>query len=163
MLNLSVCRPTHKPAVDQRLRAAPYKKHAAACRRPSPAGRHKILDQRPAHPLAVDVKQTTKSSPLFTNLRSCVVKKIATIGLDIAKNVFQVHAADADGSTVFNRKIKRADLLEFFAKLPPCWSVSRPAVPLIIGLAALPSSAMRSVGPSSLCEALCEAGKERFQ
>lgn len=48
------------------------------------------------------------------------MKKIATIGLDIAKNVFQVHAADADGSRVFNRKIKRADLLEFFAKLPPC-------------------------------------------
>ncbi|MHC2365140.1 IS110 family RNA-guided transposase [Rhizobium leguminosarum] len=48
------------------------------------------------------------------------MKKIATIGLDIAKNVFQVHAADADGSTAFNRKIKRADLLEFFAKLPPC-------------------------------------------
>ncbi|MGO6787621.1 IS110 family transposase, partial [Rhizobium ruizarguesonis] len=48
------------------------------------------------------------------------MKEIATIGLDIAKNVFQVHAADADGSTAFNRKIKRADLLEFFAKLPPC-------------------------------------------
>ncbi|MDV4182961.1 IS110 family transposase [Rhizobium brockwellii] len=38
----------------------------------------------------------------------------------MAKNVFQVHAADADGSTAFNRKIKRADLLKFFAKLPPC-------------------------------------------
>ncbi|WP_165448495.1 IS110 family RNA-guided transposase [Rhizobium ruizarguesonis] len=48
------------------------------------------------------------------------MKKIATIGLDIAKNVFQVHAADPDGSTAFNRKIKRPDLLEFFAKLPPC-------------------------------------------
>ncbi|MGO6943157.1 IS110 family transposase [Rhizobium johnstonii] len=48
------------------------------------------------------------------------MKTIATIGLDIAKNVFQVHAADADGSTAFNRKIKRADLLEFFKKLPPC-------------------------------------------
>ncbi|MGO7917457.1 hypothetical protein ACC702_39645, partial [Rhizobium ruizarguesonis] len=35
------------------------------------------------------------------------------------KNVFQVHSADADGSTVFNRKIKRADLLEFFAISSP--------------------------------------------
>jgi len=48
------------------------------------------------------------------------MQKIATIGLDLAKNVFQVHAATADGSTVFNRKLRRSEVLAFFAKVPSC-------------------------------------------
>ncbi|MGN7737055.1 IS110 family transposase [Ensifer sp. 22564] len=48
------------------------------------------------------------------------MKNVATIGLDIAKEVFQVHGADADGAPLFNRKLRRAELLEFFGKLPPC-------------------------------------------
>ncbi|MBY3245141.1 IS110 family transposase [Rhizobium laguerreae] len=46
--------------------------------------------------------------------------KIATIGLDIAKQVFQVHGADAQGATLFNRKLRRAEVPAFFEKLPPC-------------------------------------------
>ncbi|MGR9406268.1 IS110 family transposase [Rhizobium leguminosarum] len=46
--------------------------------------------------------------------------KIATIGLDLAKQVFQVHGADAQGATLFNRKLRRAELPAFFEKLPPC-------------------------------------------
>ena len=45
---------------------------------------------------------------------------VTTIGLDIAKNVFQVHGVDADGVAVVRQRLSRARLLKFFAKLPPC-------------------------------------------
>ncbi len=45
--------------------------------------------------------------------------EITTIGLDLAKNVFQAHCVDADGTVVLRRKLKRADLIAFFAGLPP--------------------------------------------
>jgi transposase len=45
---------------------------------------------------------------------------IAIIGLDIAKNVFQVHGAASDGAAVLRRQIKRGQVLTFFANLPPC-------------------------------------------
>jgi len=40
-----------------------------------------------------------------------------TIGLDIAKHVFQVHGVDCSGKTVLQRKLRRADILKFFSKL----------------------------------------------
>ena len=45
---------------------------------------------------------------------------IATIGLDVAKHVFQVHGADAEGRPVLRRRLRRTQLLEFFAGLPRC-------------------------------------------
>ncbi len=42
------------------------------------------------------------------------------IGLDIAKNLFQVHGVDAHGKTVIRKRLRRAELLPFFAQLPPC-------------------------------------------
>jgi transposase len=45
---------------------------------------------------------------------------ITTIGLDLAKNWFQVHGADTHGRPVLRKKLARAKLLEFFASLPPC-------------------------------------------
>jgi transposase len=45
---------------------------------------------------------------------------ITTIGLDLAKKVFQVHGVDAEGKVVVSRKLKRKEVLAFFAKLPPC-------------------------------------------
>ena len=48
------------------------------------------------------------------------MKHVSTIGLDLAKQVFQVHGADAEGSPVFNRQLRRSEVLRFFAKLPPC-------------------------------------------
>ena len=45
---------------------------------------------------------------------------IATIGLDIAKSVFQVHGEDAAGRIVIQKKLGRAKMMAFFAKLPPC-------------------------------------------
>jgi transposase len=46
--------------------------------------------------------------------------EIITIGLDLAKNVFQVHGVDAAGAVVVRRQLRRAAVLTFFAGLPPC-------------------------------------------
>ncbi len=48
------------------------------------------------------------------------MQEITTIGLDLAKSIFQVHGATTDGSTAFNRKLRRSEVLTFFAKRPPC-------------------------------------------
>ncbi len=45
---------------------------------------------------------------------------VVTIGLDIAKSVFQVHGVEAAGDTVLRRRLGRTDLLPFFAKQPAC-------------------------------------------
>jgi len=44
------------------------------------------------------------------------VSEVSTIGLDIAKHVFQVHGADASGRVVFRKKIPRSKLMEFFGR-----------------------------------------------
>ena len=46
--------------------------------------------------------------------------EVSTIGLDLAKNVFQVHGVDGLGETVIGRQIRRRQVLPFFRKLPPC-------------------------------------------
>jgi transposase len=46
--------------------------------------------------------------------------QVTTIGLDIAKNVFQVHGVDARGKAVLRKRLARAKVLRFFANLPPC-------------------------------------------
>src|SRR5260370_37356858 len=48
------------------------------------------------------------------------MQMITTIGLDIAKSVFQVHGVDAAGEVVIRRQLKRRYVLAFFEKLPPC-------------------------------------------
>jgi transposase len=45
---------------------------------------------------------------------------ITTVGLDIAKSVFQVHGVDAEGNVLIRRQLKRRYVLAFFQKLPPC-------------------------------------------
>jgi transposase len=48
------------------------------------------------------------------------MQAITTIGLDIAKSVFQLHGVDAAGQVVIRRQVKRRYVLAFFQKLPPC-------------------------------------------
>ena len=48
------------------------------------------------------------------------MEEVVTIGLDIAKSVFQVHGVNSAGDAVLRRQLKRARMLPFFAKLPPC-------------------------------------------
>src|SRR5471032_765143 len=56
--------------------------------------------------------------------------EVITIGLDIAKAVFQVHGVDGVGAVVIRKRISRAKVLVFFADLPPC----------LIGIEACPSA-----------------------
>ena len=51
------------------------------------------------------------------------MQRVTTIGLDIAKSVFQVHGVDAIGNVVIRRQLKRRYVLAFFQKLVPvrCW------------------------------------------
>lgn len=46
--------------------------------------------------------------------------QVSTIGLDLAKKVFQVHGIDVDGHVVIRRQLRRREVLKFFVKLPPC-------------------------------------------
>jgi transposase len=46
--------------------------------------------------------------------------EITTVGLDLAKHVFQVHGADASGRAMLRKRLRRSQVLEFFAELPPC-------------------------------------------
>ena len=48
------------------------------------------------------------------------MQTVTTIGLDIAKSVFEVHGVDAAGQVVIRRRLKRRTVLAFFQKLPPC-------------------------------------------
>ena len=56
--------------------------------------------------------------------------EVSTIGLDIAKSVFQVHGVDAAGAVVMRKRIGRSKMLEFFADLPRC----------LVGIEACPSA-----------------------
>ena len=46
--------------------------------------------------------------------------EVSTIGLDIAKSVFQIHGIDTDGTVVIRKRISRAKVLEFFTGLSSC-------------------------------------------
>ena len=56
--------------------------------------------------------------------------EVGTIGLDIAKSVFQVHGVDVEGGVVIRKRVSRAKVSEFFGALPPC----------LIGIEACPSA-----------------------
>ncbi len=56
--------------------------------------------------------------------------EVSTIGLDIAKSVFQVHGVDVAGAVVIRKRISRAKVLEYFGELPPC----------LVGIEACPSA-----------------------
>src|ERR1700761_7753855 len=58
------------------------------------------------------------------------MSEVSTIGLDIAKSVFQFHGVDAAGQVVTGKRVSRAKLLEFFAALPSC----------LVGIEACPSA-----------------------
>src|SRR6266705_5992263 len=53
-------------------------------------------------------------------MRRAIHMQITTIGLDIAKNVFQVHGIDAAEKVVVRKQLRRGQVIGFFAALPPC-------------------------------------------
>src|SRR5215208_6104536 len=48
------------------------------------------------------------------------MNQVSTVGLDLAKYIFQLHGADSAGAVVFRQKLRRGQLLAFLATLPPC-------------------------------------------
>jgi transposase len=56
--------------------------------------------------------------------------QITTIGLDLAKSVFQVHGVDVGGAVVIRKRVSRAKMPEYFRELPPC----------LVGIEASPSA-----------------------
>jgi hypothetical protein len=90
--------------------------------------------------------------------------EVSTIGLDIAKSVFQVHGVDDDGTVVIRKRISRAKVLEFFSALPSC----------VVGLESVPERSLLEPLPSGtgphgeaaateLCEGLSQTQQERRQ
>jgi transposase len=53
-------------------------------------------------------------------MKELTTKAVTTIGLDLAKSVFQVLGVDASGRRVFSRSLKRVEVMAFFAAHPPC-------------------------------------------
>ena len=56
--------------------------------------------------------------------------EVSTIGLDIAKSVFQVHDVDVDGTVVIRKRVSRSKVLELFSTLPSC----------VVGIEACPTA-----------------------
>ena len=46
--------------------------------------------------------------------------QVSTIGVDLAKNVFQLHGVDSAGHVVVSRQLRRRQIIEFLGKIPPC-------------------------------------------
>ena len=73
------------------------------------------------------------------------MQAVTTIGLDIAKSVFQVHGVDAAGQVLIRRQLKSCAVLAFFQKLPVC----------LVGIEACASSKARRWSPRSSCRDRC--------
>ena len=96
------------------------------------------------------------------------MQTITTIGLDIAKSVFQVHGVDNDGKVVIRRQLKRRYVLAFFEKLQPCligieacasshhWSRELQALGHTVRLMP-PPYVKRQKNDAADAEAICEA------
>ena len=77
------------------------------------------------------------------------MQTITTIGLDIAKSVFQVHGVDNDGKVVIRRQLKRRYVLAFFEKLQPCPVGIEACASSHPPSFAMPRSTAPSIGPGS--------------
>ena len=72
--------------------------------------------------------------------------EVITIGLDIAKSIFQVHGVDEVGAILIRKRISRAKMLEFFANLKPCL-VGIEACPAAHHWVARPITGVAAAGP----------------
>ena len=88
------------------------------------------------------------------------MQSITTIGLDIAKSVFQVHGIDAAGRVVMRRQLKRRYVLTFFEKLPPCLVGIEACLLTSLVASARGTRSHRSPDAAGLREAVCEATQE---
>lgn len=84
-------------------------------------------------------------------------QEVVTVGLNLAKNVLQVHAIAADGAVLIRRKLRRTEVIRFFSELPLC----------LVGMEARASAhhwarELMAIGhAASLYQAVCEAWEDR--
>ena len=78
---------------------------------------HRGCDGVDASPTALGVPEWWV---LVTTEQEASVSEVSTIGLDLAKRVFQAHGADASGKVVFRKRLRREQVLAFFAGRPAC-------------------------------------------
>ena len=78
------------------------------------------------------------------NGKEASVEKATLVGVDLAKNVFQVHGAAADGTVLFRKRLTRPQFHRFMADHPAAWWRWRRVVALTTGPAGCGSSAMTS-------------------
>ena len=69
----------------------------------------------------------------FDQTREPSMTKISTIGLDLAKNVFQLHGVDASGAVVLKKQLRRGAIEKFLHNCHPAWWAWKPAAAPIIG------------------------------
>ena len=83
-----------------------------------------------------------------------------TLGIDVAKNVFQLHGVDARGRAVLSRRVKRQQLLDAVANLPagPCWARS-PLFGSTLWLYRICAPALRAGLPHSFAQPVQNAGR----
>lgn len=92
------------------------------------------------------------------------MNEVITIGVDLAKNVFQVHGIDGLGAVIIGRQLRRSQMLPFFKKQPPCL-VGMEACATAHHWARLGAATGRAwpcgqVDAAQICEALREAEQE---
>ena len=68
---------------------------------------------------------------------------LATVGVDLAENVFQVHGISAEGKVLIRRQLRRGEVLNFFRGRAPCLAGMGGVPPPIIGLARYRPSGIR--------------------
>ena len=83
------------------------------------------------------------------------MSEVTIIGIDLAKRVFQLHGARADGSVVFRKKLSRSQVLAFFAQQPNCVVAMEACATAHVlqaanGLAPRTMVGCRACGPESL-------------
>lgn len=90
----------------------PQQTSAGAGYRPQPMG------WTPPTRTGIDVPKWKCQQAL--ELKGASTMKISTVGIDLAKNVFQVHAVDEHGKVAWRKQLRRDQMTAFFVNLPPC-------------------------------------------
>src|SRR5262249_23908355 len=84
--------------------------------RPRPQGAHRMMGwMAPSRHLRAKLVFCR-----ITRNREPSMSEVTTIGLDLAKHVFQVHGIDAQGATVLRKRLRRGQVLAFFSRIPRC-------------------------------------------
>ena len=90
------------------------------------------------------------------------MNQVVTIGLDIAKSVFQLHGVDAAGAVLLRKRLTRSRMLAFFEKQAPCLiGIEACGSAHYWGARAEPIGPRRSLDPAELREAVRQTAEER--